>query len=112
MEARYEKARYPREVDWWESQICRGRESRKAQGAPRRGSSGSSRWQTSYCLTRFSPARSLPGGAHHEPLQGGSSYEGPDPNPPGDSSKRVEDEGGRRQTSSPVRRSDRRTETA
>jgi hypothetical protein len=48
----------------------------------------------------------------HEPLRGGSSYQGSDPNPPGDSSKRVEDEGERRQTSSPVRRADRRPETA
>src|SRR5215217_8267905 len=50
MEARYGKARFPREVGWWESQICRGRESRKAQGASGRRSGGSSGRPPSYVV--------------------------------------------------------------
>jgi uncharacterized protein YndB with AHSA1/START domain len=38
-----------------------GRESREAQGTPRRGASGTSRRQTSYCIARFSPTQSLHG---------------------------------------------------
>src|SRR5919107_931740 len=59
MEAQYGKTRYLREVGWWKNQICRGRESRKAQGAPGRGSGGSSRRQASYSagLLLFAEAR-------------------------------------------------------
>src|SRR5215211_2666214 len=50
MEARYGKARSPGEAGWWKSQVRRGRESRKAKGAPGTGARGSSRRQTSYSL--------------------------------------------------------------
>src|SRR5215203_7345721 len=59
MEARYGNACSPREVGPWKSQVRRGRESRKAQGTPRRGSGDSSRRQTSYSvvLALFAEAR-------------------------------------------------------
>src|SRR5215208_5695602 len=57
MEARYGKAYSPREVGPWKSQVRRGRESRKAQGTPRRGSGNSSR--SSLSFARFSATADL-----------------------------------------------------